>query len=234
MSHSESYASCVVPSVSVQKLLLQEEAPSSKPCRWQKWLSKAADSKCLVAAPVLNLRYKDKAFTSAETVEKAKEWLKEEAAHDVAKTVEETGEAEDPLKRVQTEPLQQAYNLSTVCMLNFLEQLTIQLRHSPASKLNWSGTWKSQWLRGLPSLWSGGREMTRVFKDLLYWPENISVRRSALSQVSECSARSGCMTSRGAAFLERLQTSSISLHYNIRLFNWKYWLWGKEIVQVWC
>lgn len=68
--------------------------------------SKAEDTKCLVLATVLDPHYKDKAFTSAETVEKAKDWLKEEAAHDMAKTVEETGEAEVPAKRqrLQTDP----------------------------------------------------------------------------------------------------------------------------------
>lgn len=35
--------------------------------------SKAEDTKCLVLATVLDPRYKDKAFTSAETVEKAKD-----------------------------------------------------------------------------------------------------------------------------------------------------------------
>lgn len=61
--------------------------------------SKAEDTNSLVLATVLDPRYKDKAFTSAETVEKAKDWLKEEAAHDMAKTVEETGEEEDPATR---------------------------------------------------------------------------------------------------------------------------------------
>lgn len=46
--------------------------------------SKAEDTKCLVWATVLDPHYKDKAFTS-ETVEKAKDWLKEEAAHDMEK-----------------------------------------------------------------------------------------------------------------------------------------------------
>lgn len=42
----------------------------------------------MALASVLDTHYKDKAFT-AETVEK---WLKEAAAHDMAKTAEETGD----------------------------------------------------------------------------------------------------------------------------------------------
>ncbi|GLD48622.1 zinc finger BED domain-containing protein 4-like isoform X1 [Lates japonicus] len=115
MSHSESSASCVIPSISVLKMMLQHEGPSSAGIKTLRTsmldsltrrFSKAEDTKCLVLATVLDPRYKDKAFTSAETVEKAKDWLKEEAAHDTAKTVEETGEAEAAAKRqrVQTDP----------------------------------------------------------------------------------------------------------------------------------
>lgn len=48
---------------------------------------------------VFDLHYKDKAVTSVDTVEKAREWLKEDAAHYMANTVEGTGEVEDRAKR---------------------------------------------------------------------------------------------------------------------------------------
>lgn len=107
MSHSESSASCVIPSVSVLKMMLQQEGPSSAGIKTlrktmldslTKRFSKAEDTKNLVLATVLDPRYKSKAFTSAETVEKAREWVKE-AAHHTEETVEETTATHNPSER---------------------------------------------------------------------------------------------------------------------------------------
>lgn len=138
MSHSES---SVITRVSVLKLMLQQQGPSSHKSLYHHFMMTSPNTKSLVVATILDPHYKGKAFASAETLETAKYWLKEEAARDISKTVEESGEAEDPAKRqrVQTDPRPTLVD-SLQYMQNFLEQLTTQLKSSPASKLTRSVT----------------------------------------------------------------------------------------------
>ncbi|XP_071246206.1 uncharacterized protein [Salvelinus alpinus] len=88
MSHSNSTAACIIPSVSVLKLMLQQEGSSTRGIKTTRKtmldsltrrFSKAEETKCLVLATVLDPRYKSYAFSSGTALEKAKEWLKEES-----------------------------------------------------------------------------------------------------------------------------------------------------------
>ncbi|RXN24106.1 zinc finger BED domain-containing 4-like protein [Labeo rohita] len=88
MSNSETSAACIIPSVSVLKLMLREEGPSSAGIKTlrktmldslTRRFSKAEETKILVLATLLDPRYKARAFASEETLEKGKKWLKDEA-----------------------------------------------------------------------------------------------------------------------------------------------------------
>eukprot|EP00063_Salmo_salar_P049203 XP_014024038.1 PREDICTED: zinc finger BED domain-containing protein 4-like [Salmo salar] len=109
MSHSNSTAACIIPSVSVLKLMLQLEGSSTQGIKTlQKTMldsltrrfSKAEETKCLVLAIVLDPRYKSYAFISGTAIEKAKEWLKEESdllrKPNPRATADWTNEEEDP------------------------------------------------------------------------------------------------------------------------------------------
>lgn len=88
VSHSNSSTSCIIPCLTVLKMLLQDdEGPSTKGIRTlrqamreslDKRFSKVEDTKTVVLACLLDPRYKSHAFSSATTLSKAKEWLKEE------------------------------------------------------------------------------------------------------------------------------------------------------------
>lgn len=88
MSHSESSAACIIPSVSVLKLMLQAEGPYTGGIKTlrktmldslSKRFSKAEETKCLVLATLLDPRYKGHAFASEITLQNAKLWLQQEA-----------------------------------------------------------------------------------------------------------------------------------------------------------
>lgn len=109
MSHSNSTAACIIPSVSVLKLMLQQEGSSTQGIKTlrktmldslTRRFSKAEETKCLVLATVLDPRYKSYAFTSGTALEKAKEWLKEESdllrKPNPRATADGTSEEEDP------------------------------------------------------------------------------------------------------------------------------------------
>ena len=98
MSNSESSAGCIIPSVSVLKLMQQAEGPSSVGIKTlrktmldslTKRFSKAEETKVLFLATLLDPRYKARAFVSEETVEKGKLWLKEEAEEQLGELREE-------------------------------------------------------------------------------------------------------------------------------------------------
>ncbi|XP_031673379.1 uncharacterized protein LOC116364351 isoform X2 [Oncorhynchus kisutch] len=108
MSHSNSTAACIIPSVSVLKLMLQQEGSSTQGINTlrktmldslTRRFSKAEETKCLVLATVLDPRYKSYAFASGTALEKAKEWLKEESdllrKPNPRATAERTSEEED-------------------------------------------------------------------------------------------------------------------------------------------
>ncbi|XP_064816522.1 uncharacterized protein LOC135533058 [Oncorhynchus masou masou] len=108
MSHSNSTAACIIPSVSVLKLMLQQEGSSTQGINTlrktmldslTRRFSKAEETKCLVLATVLDPRYKSYAFSSGTTPEKATEWLKEESEllrkPNPRATAERTSEEED-------------------------------------------------------------------------------------------------------------------------------------------
>ena len=108
MSHSNATAACIIPSVSVLKLMLQQVGSSTQGIKTlQKTMldcltrqfSKAEKTKCLVLATVLNPRHKSYTVTSGTALEKAKEWLKEEfdlRNPNPRATAEGTSEEEDP------------------------------------------------------------------------------------------------------------------------------------------
>uniref|UniRef100_A0A3P8RUH3 BED-type domain-containing protein n=1 Tax=Amphiprion percula TaxID=161767 RepID=A0A3P8RUH3_AMPPE len=86
VSHSNSSASCIIPCLTVLKML-QDEGPSAKGIgtlrqvmreSLEKRFSKLEDTKPVVLACLLDPRYKSHAFSVATTMNKAKEWLKEE------------------------------------------------------------------------------------------------------------------------------------------------------------
>ena len=211
MSHSESSASCVIPSVSILKLMLQQEGPSSAGIKTlqntmldslTRRFSKAEDAKCLVLTTVLDPRYKGKAFSPAETVEKAKEWLKEEAAQDMAITVEETVFLLDPL-------LHQSPDRSPPTLV---DSLYAKLLGAALHKVE--------------AQFSFGIELECYLKEpvverstrLLEWRKRneAKLQTCCIGQKISLSAtlhrpKSGSYTtSGGAAFLERMQTSSVS------------------------
>ncbi|XP_071032078.1 uncharacterized protein [Oncorhynchus clarkii lewisi] len=108
MSHSNSTAACIIPSVSVLKLMLQQEGSSTQGINTlrktmldslTRRFSIAEETKCLVLATVLDPRYKSYAFASGTALEKAKEWLKEESdllrKPNPRATAERTSEEED-------------------------------------------------------------------------------------------------------------------------------------------
>ncbi|XP_056144388.1 zinc finger BED domain-containing protein 4-like [Lampris incognitus] len=88
VSHSNSSASCIIPCLTVLKMLLQDdEGPSTKGIRTlrqamreslDKRFSKVEDTKTVVLTRLLDPCYKSHAFSFATTLSKAKGWLKEE------------------------------------------------------------------------------------------------------------------------------------------------------------
>ncbi|XP_056138846.1 zinc finger BED domain-containing protein 4-like [Lampris incognitus] len=88
VSHSNSSASCIIPCLTVLKMLLQDdEGPSTKGIRTlrqamreslDKHFSNIEDTKTVVLACLLDPCYKSHAFSFATTLSKAKGWLKEE------------------------------------------------------------------------------------------------------------------------------------------------------------
>lgn len=87
VSHSNSSASCIIPCLTVLKMLLQDEGPSAKGIgtlrrvlreSLEKRFSKFEDTKPVVLACLLDPRYMSHTFSVATTMNKAKEWLKEE------------------------------------------------------------------------------------------------------------------------------------------------------------
>ncbi|XP_029966352.1 zinc finger BED domain-containing protein 4-like [Salarias fasciatus] len=87
VSSNSASASCIIPSVAVLKMLLQDDGASTKGIGTLreamresliKRFSKLEDLKPVVLACLLDPRYKNHAFSSAITLSKAKEWLKEE------------------------------------------------------------------------------------------------------------------------------------------------------------
>ncbi|XP_030282405.1 zinc finger BED domain-containing protein 4-like [Sparus aurata] len=88
VSHSNSSASCIIPCLTVLRMLLQDDdGPSTKGIRTlrqamreslDKRFSKVEDTKTVVLACLLDPRFKSHVFSSATTLSKAKGWLKEE------------------------------------------------------------------------------------------------------------------------------------------------------------
>lgn len=87
MSHYESSASCIIPSVKVLKMLLSSQGPSSHGIKTMRQemlesltrrFAKVEEVKCAVLACLLDPRYKAHAFSSDATLSNAKDWLKEE------------------------------------------------------------------------------------------------------------------------------------------------------------
>ncbi len=87
MSHYESSASCIIPSVKVLKMLLSSQGPSSHGIKTMRQemlesltrrFAKVEEVKCAVLACLLDPKYKAHAFSSDTTLSNAKEWLKEE------------------------------------------------------------------------------------------------------------------------------------------------------------
>ena len=81
MSHSNSTAACIIPIVSVLKLMLQQEGSSTQGINTlrktmldslTRRCSKAKETKCLMLATVLDPRYKSYAFTSGQHERKQK------------------------------------------------------------------------------------------------------------------------------------------------------------------
>uniref|UniRef100_UPI00358FB429 uncharacterized protein n=2 Tax=Myxine glutinosa TaxID=7769 RepID=UPI00358FB429 len=104
MSKSEASASCIIPSIAVLKILLQAEGPSTRGIKTlrqtmleslNKRFSKIEETKCLVLASLLDPRYKRHAFSSDGTLNKAKEWLKEEVDQEEQDSVSQQGTSED-------------------------------------------------------------------------------------------------------------------------------------------
>nr|XP_033940878.1 zinc finger BED domain-containing protein 4-like [Pseudochaenichthys georgianus] len=87
VSHNNSSASCIIPCLTVLKMLFQGEGPSTQGIRTLrqvmreslvKRFSKVDETKMVVLACLLDPRYKNHVFSSDATLTKAKEWLKED------------------------------------------------------------------------------------------------------------------------------------------------------------
>lgn len=87
VSYSNSSASSIIPCITVLKMLLEDKGPSTQGIGMLRELmresltkrfSKLEDSKVVVLACLLDPRYKSHAFCCASTLNKAKEWLKED------------------------------------------------------------------------------------------------------------------------------------------------------------
>ncbi|KAJ4939782.1 hypothetical protein JOQ06_029218, partial [Pogonophryne albipinna] len=87
VSHNNSSASCIIPCLTVLKMLFQGEGPSTQDIRTLrqvmreslvKRFSKLEETKIVVLACLLDPRYKNHVFSSDATLTKAKEWLKED------------------------------------------------------------------------------------------------------------------------------------------------------------
>ncbi|KAK7122932.1 hypothetical protein R3I94_019901 [Phoxinus phoxinus] len=88
MSKAEASVSCIIPSIAVLKMVLQAEGPTTSGIKTlretmfqslERRFSKMEENRCLVLATLLDPRYKGQIF-SVETLNKAKEWVKEENA----------------------------------------------------------------------------------------------------------------------------------------------------------
>ncbi|KAL1256427.1 hypothetical protein QQF64_011972 [Cirrhinus molitorella] len=87
VSYSNSSASSIIPCITVLKMLLEDKGPSTQGIgtlrevmreSLTKRFNKLEDSKVVVLACLLDPRYKSHAFCFASTLNKAKEWLKED------------------------------------------------------------------------------------------------------------------------------------------------------------
>ncbi|XP_051800344.1 zinc finger BED domain-containing protein 4-like [Acanthochromis polyacanthus] len=111
VSHSNSSASCIIPSLTVLKMLFQnDEGPNTRGIRTlrqtmreslDKRFSKIKDTKIVVLACLLDPRYKSHAFSSATTLSKAKRWLQEEDASTQETTQSEHAATEGSSKEEQ-------------------------------------------------------------------------------------------------------------------------------------
>lgn len=97
VSYNNSSASSIIPCVTVLKMLLEDKGPSTQGIRTLrevmresliKRFAKLEDSKNVVLACLLDPRFKSHAFSSASTLNKAKEWLKEDVEDALQKQVE--------------------------------------------------------------------------------------------------------------------------------------------------
>jgi hypothetical protein len=113
VSSSSSSASSIIPCVGVLKMLLEDEGPRTTGIKTLrqgmkesliKRFAKLEETKHVVLACLLDPRYKDNAFSSDNTIEKAKQWLKDEVesasaeAHD-----EETAQEVDVAQEAEAE-----------------------------------------------------------------------------------------------------------------------------------
>ncbi|KAK1901868.1 Zinc finger BED domain containing protein 4 [Dissostichus eleginoides] len=87
VSHNNSSASCIIPCLTVLKMLFQGEGPTTQGIRTlrqvmreslDKRFSKLEETKMVVLACLLDPCYKNHVFSSDATLTKAKEWLKED------------------------------------------------------------------------------------------------------------------------------------------------------------
>lgn len=111
MSRSDSTISCVIPCITVLKMLLEAEGPKTRGIGTLRdtmlkslkgRFDKAETTRCLVLATILDPRYKGHALATA-TVTSAKDWIKEEH-HNLIEAEKQhraasEGQAEDPKKR---------------------------------------------------------------------------------------------------------------------------------------
>ncbi|KAI4824290.1 hypothetical protein KUCAC02_012813 [Chaenocephalus aceratus] len=101
VSHNNSSASCIIPCLTVLKMLFQGEGPSTQGIRTLrqvmreslvKRFSKVEETKMVVLACLLDPRYKNHVFSSDATLTKAKEWLKEDISEEEQAAAEGTNE----------------------------------------------------------------------------------------------------------------------------------------------
>ncbi len=211
MSHYESSASCIIPSVKVLKMLLSSQGPSSHGIKTMRQemlesltrrFAKVEEVKCAVLACLLDSRYKAHAFSSDTTLSNAKGWLKEETESLQQDTQCEETQSDDSStlsKRPRTEENQkklidEMYD-SEVSMT--LKLLCLTLKES------FSSTFWNQWLiEGWASHLNGGNKMRKGSPFLLLCQESFFAPHLLRCPVRESSVKSEPFMKRNLAGLQ--------------------------------
>ncbi len=211
MSHYESSASCIIPSVKVLKMLLSSQGPSSHGIKTMRQemlesltrrFAKVEEVKCAVLACLLDPRYKAHAFSSDTTLSNAKGWLKEETESlqqdtqceetqsDDSSTLSKRPRTEENQKKLIDEMYDSMLGATSEVAVSSLEGELQQYLLEPVVD------------RRIASHLNGGKKMRKGSPFLLLCQESFFVPHLLLCPVRESSVKSEPFMKRNEAGLQ--------------------------------